>query len=98
MKNKHPILVVHIRGSDKIRECPNSHEINNSYQQKIDSYFLDNPHSSIFPLADSGKIFTKYKSLYGEKLIYIDIKHTPYDHVSVHNGDIHYDNTKQKGI
>ncbi|MEB2628198.1 O-fucosyltransferase family protein [Peribacillus frigoritolerans] len=73
MKNKHPILGVHIRGSDKIHECPNLQEINNSYQQKIDSYLLDNPHSSI-------------------------LNRTPFDHVSVHNGGVHYDNTKQKGI
>lgn len=98
MKNKYPILGVHIRGSDKIYECPNLHDINNSYQQKIDSYLLENPHSSIFLLTDSEKIFEKYKFLYGEKLIYTDIKRTPYDHVSVHNGGVHYDNTRQKGI
>jgi hypothetical protein len=99
MKNRHPLLGVHIRGSDKFVECPNLDELNNnSYPLKIDSYLKNNPTASIFLLTESESILTRYKELYGNKLIYTDCQRTPYDYASVHNGGVPYYNTKQRGI
>ncbi|MEI4828207.1 O-fucosyltransferase family protein [Bacillus sp. FJAT-53711] len=98
MKNKHPILGMHIRGSDKIKECPNLYQLNNLYPKEIDSYLKNNPDASIFLLTDSESILTRYKELYGNKLIYTDSKRTSYNHVSVHNGGVPYYDTKQKCI
>lgn len=97
MKNKHSILGVHIRGSDKIYECSNLYEMNNSYPLEIDQYLTNNPTASIFLLTDSESILERYKELYGDKLIYTDSMRTPDDRIPVHYGLPNY-NTKQKGI
>ncbi|MFC9599791.1 O-fucosyltransferase family protein [Peribacillus butanolivorans] len=97
MKSKHPVLGVHIRGNDKIYECPNLYEINNSYSLEIDHYLKNNPTASIFLLTDCENILARYIELYGHKLIYTDAVRTPDDNVPVHYG-LPYYNTKQKGI
>lgn len=97
MKSKHLVLRVHIRGNDKIKECPNLYEINNSYPLEIDHYLKNNPTASIFLLTDCESILARYIELYGHKLIYTDSVRTPDDNVPVHYG-LPYYNTKQKGI
>ncbi|WP_379971125.1 O-fucosyltransferase family protein [Ectobacillus sp. sgz5001026] len=97
MKNKHPILGVHIRGSDKISEFPHLYQLNNSYPAEIDTYLKNNPTASIFLLTDSESILTKYQQLYGDKLIYTNCIRTQNDNVSVHAG-LPYHDKKQKGI
>lgn len=97
MKNGSPVLGVHIRGSDKIYECPNLHELNNQYPQEIDHYLNNNPTASIFLMTDSQSILAKYQQLYGNKLIYTNSIRTTNETFSVHHGLTHY-NTTQKGI
>ncbi|SFI88693.1 MULTISPECIES: hypothetical protein [unclassified Bacillus (in: firmicutes)] len=97
-ENKYPILGVHIRGSDKINERPDLYQVNDLYPQEIDHYLINNPTASIFLLTDSESILTRYKGLYGNKLIYTNCQRTPYDHVSVHNGGVPYYSTIQKGV
>jgi hypothetical protein len=97
MKNKHPVLGVHLRGSDKIKEFPHLYELNNLYLKEIDHYLKNNPTASIFLLTDSESILARYKELYGNKLIYTDSIRTPDDNVSVHYG-LPYCNKRQKGI
>ncbi|MGM7719637.1 glycosyltransferase [Metabacillus sp. Hm71] len=97
MKNRHPILGVHVRGSDKIQEQPQLHQLNKTYFSKIDEYLKNNPTASIFLLTDSEQILAKYRKLYGEKLIYTDCIRTPDENVSTHYGLPKYNN-KQKGI
>ncbi|MEJ9230869.1 O-fucosyltransferase family protein [Peribacillus butanolivorans] len=98
MKNNHPILGVHIRGSDKIIECQNLHELNDYiYPRAIDSYLNKNSTASIFFLTDSESILSRYKRLYGNKLIYTDCIRTPDENLPVHRLLPFY-NKRQKGI
>ncbi|MGG0848915.1 hypothetical protein [Peribacillus simplex] len=97
MKSKHPILGVHVRGSDKIREFPHLHELNALYFSEVDNYLKNNPTASIFLLTDSDSILRKYQDLYGDKIIYTDSIRTPFENISVHH-DLSYYNKRQKGI
>ncbi|MEI4801454.1 hypothetical protein ACIGHG_01915 [Bacillus sp. NPDC077411] len=96
MKNKHPILGVHIRGSDKIDEIPNLSQLNDLYPQEIDNYLKNNPTASILLLTDSESILEKYKELYGDKIICTDSMRTPYDTIPLHQ--LPYYPTRLKGI
>jgi hypothetical protein len=96
MKNKHSILGVHIRGSDKIDEVPNLHQLNDLYPKEIDNYLKNNPTASIFLLTNSEGILAKYKELYGDKIIYTDCMRTPYDNIPLHQ--LPYYATTLKGI
>lgn len=97
MKHKHPILGVHVRGSDKIKERPHLQQLNASYFPEIDSHLKNDPTASIFLLTDSEIILKKYKELYGDKIIHTDAVRTTDDNVSVHS-DLPYCNKRQKGI
>jgi hypothetical protein len=97
MKSKHPILGVHVRGSDKIREYPNLHELNALYFPLIDDFLKNNSLASIFLLTDSESILQKYQSLYGEKVFFTDSIRTPFDNKSVHADLTNY-NKRKKGI
>ncbi|MEI4828205.1 hypothetical protein WAX78_01835 [Bacillus sp. FJAT-53711] len=96
MKSKHPILGVHIRGSDKIDEVPNLHQLNDLYPKEIDNYLKNNPDASIFLLTDSEKTLVKYQELYGDKIIYTDCMRTPFDNIPLHH--LPYYDTKMKGV
>ena len=97
MKHKHPILGVHVRGSDKILERPHLHQLNASYFPEIDSYLKNNPAASIFLLTDSEMILKQYQELYGDKIIHTDSMRTPDENFPVHYG-LPYYNKRQKGI
>ena len=97
MRNKHPILGVHIRGSEKTYECPNLHDLNSRYPQLIENYLNNNPTASIFLLTDSQNILTKYQASYGDKLIYTGCIRSTDENTAVHYGLQSY-NTRQKGI
>ncbi|WP_379971127.1 O-fucosyltransferase family protein [Ectobacillus sp. sgz5001026] len=97
MKNKHPVIGAHIRGSDKIIECSQLDDLNNLYPQIINNYLKNNPTASIFLLTDCESILSRYKGLYGNKLIYTECMRTSDDNIPVHSGLPHY-NKRKKGI
>lgn len=67
-----PVLAVHIRSGNKIREIPHLLEINAEYPQEIDSYLKDNPTARIFMLTDDEDVLEQYKQRYGDILFYTD--------------------------
>ncbi|MEB2628199.1 O-fucosyltransferase family protein [Peribacillus frigoritolerans] len=99
MKDKHPVLGVHVRGNDKIVERPHLNQLNAAYFSEIDKYLEINPSASIFLLTDSESILEKYKVLYGNKVIHTDSIRTESESVyeSVHVGLPHC-SKRQKGI
>lgn len=97
MKNKHSILGVHIRGTDKIDEFPNLNQLNDLYRIEIDNYLKNYPRASIFLLTDSENILEQYKELYGNKIIHTNAIRTSNDQISVHNG-LSLHSKRQKGI
>ncbi|MFI8705834.1 hypothetical protein ACIGHG_01910 [Bacillus sp. NPDC077411] len=97
MKHKHPLLGLHIRGSDKINEFPHLYQLNNLYPLEIDNYLQNNPTAAIFLLTDSENILARYRELYGNKLIYTDSIRTSDENFSVHAG-LPFCNKQQKGI
>lgn len=97
MKDRHPILGVHVRGSDKIRERPHLHQLNASYTPEIENYMNNNPTASIFLLTDSEAILASYKNKYGDRIINTDSIRTLDDRFSVHY-DLNQYSKRQKGI
>ncbi|MBD0381562.1 O-fucosyltransferase family protein [Paenibacillus sedimenti] len=96
MRNKQPLLAVHIRASDKIRECKDLYEINSRYPKKLDQLLLENPNHSIFLLTDSVQIQATYKQLYGNRLINTNARRTASDHTGVHTQPDY--NKQEKGF
>jgi hypothetical protein len=97
LKDKHPILGVHVRGNDKIVERPHLNQLNASYFPEIDKYLNNNPTASIFLLTDSVRVLEKYQEIYGDKVIHTDSIRTSDENESVHHG-LPYYNKRQKGI
>lgn len=75
MLNRH-ILAVHVRGSDKVTEVENIHQINKRYPVEIENYLTQNPTAYIFLLTESEEILSEYRSLYRERLIHTDCQRT----------------------
>jgi hypothetical protein len=90
MKDKYPILGVHVRGNDKVLERPHLQQLNEAYFPEIDKYLQINPSASIFLLTDSVKVLEKYKELYGDKVIHTDSLRSSNENESVHHGLQHY--------
>lgn len=67
-----PILAVHIRSGDLVKELPLLLEINEEYPQEIDCYLRDNPSARIFLLTDGEDVLEQYKQMYGDILIYTE--------------------------
>ncbi|HDX9580204.1 TPA: O-fucosyltransferase family protein [Bacillus pseudomycoides] len=97
MKHKHPLLGLHIRGSDKINEYPHLYQLNELYPPVLENYLKENPTAAIFLLTDSENILVRYQGLYGNKLIYTDSIRTTDENFSVHAG-LPFCNKQQKGI
>lgn len=91
-----PILGIHLRASDKIREVENLHAINSLYEKEINDFLKANPGGRLFLLTDSESYLSYYRRLYGEILCHTDCKRTASAIKGVHL--MPYEEKRRKGI
>ena len=74
LEGKGPLLGVHIRGGDKIREVENLARLNQRYYKEIDRYIQRYGIRKILLLTDCKDIIKKFKQLYGPMLVFTDCR------------------------
>jgi len=77
-------LAVHIRGSDKIVEVRNLHDLNGRYADEIDRVLNANPGMKLFLMTDCIEILEEYKQRYGDLLVHTDCRRTHTDGLGIH--------------
>lgn len=73
------VLAVHARGSDKITEFANIHQINELYFPLIGNYLAHNPDAYIFLLTESAEILHAYQRCFTDRLLHTDCRRTAGD-------------------
>ncbi len=74
MKDHWPILGVHIRGGDKVREVENLSRLNKQYHKRIKEFINRYKIEKILLLTDCEEILDEFLSLYGSKVIYTECR------------------------
>lgn len=84
MAHRHPILGVHIRGSDKVIEVPQLSDYNDLYPDLIEEYLKVQPDACIYLMTDSEEILFTYKERYGNRIISTPSVRTSNEATAVH--------------
>lgn len=74
MKDRGPLLGVHIRGGDKVREVENLARLNKRYYTEINRYIRRYGIKKILLLTDCEDIIRKFRKLYGPMLVFTDCR------------------------
>ncbi len=74
MKNEKPLLGVHIRGGDKVKEVENLSHLNRKYHQTIQSFIARHKIKKILVLTDCQEILDDFQRRYGKMVIFTDCK------------------------
>ncbi len=74
MKGNGPLLSVHIRGGDKVREVENLAGLNRRYYTEIDRYIRLYGIKKILLLTDCDDIIKTFKKKYGDMLVFTDCR------------------------
>lgn len=74
LKDAHPLLGVHIRGGDKVREVENLSHLNKKYHEEINTYLSKNGIQKILLLTDCEEILEEFNALYGSMVVYTDCR------------------------
>lgn len=74
LKKDRPVLGVHIRGGDKIREVENLSRFNKRYYTAINNYIDKYAIKKILLLTDCEDILEEFLKRYGEKVIFTDCR------------------------
>ncbi|MCI1965237.1 MAG: O-fucosyltransferase family protein [Oscillospiraceae bacterium] len=74
MAEHRPLLGVHIRGGDKVREVENLARLNKRYYTEINRYIQKYGIQKILLLTDCDDIIKKFKRLYGDMLVFTDCR------------------------
>lgn len=74
LKNSGPLLGVHIRGGDKVREVENLSRLNKQYHNKIKEFITKYDIGKILLLTDCEEILEEFLRLYGSKVVYTDCR------------------------
>jgi hypothetical protein len=69
IKDKGPVLGVHVRGTDKVIEVANLGALNRKYHTEIGRYIRDFGIKKIFLLTDSKQILEEYESKYKDMIL-----------------------------
>ncbi|AGC68556.1 TPR repeat-containing protein [Thermoclostridium stercorarium subsp. stercorarium DSM 8532] len=98
MKDEKPLLGVHMRGGDKVKEVENLSHLNNKYYKTIDEFVRRYDIRKILLLTDCEEILEEFKKRYGKMLIFTDAKR---GHLSDTKNAPHltsYSEKRRKGI
>jgi hypothetical protein len=74
MKDEHPLLGVHIRGGDKVREVENLSHLNKRYHVEIERKIRDFGIRKILLLTDCDDILEDFRRKYGDMIIFTDCR------------------------
>lgn len=74
MKDAKPLLGVHIRGGDKVKEVENLSHLNKKYHQTIQRFIKWYDIQKILLLTDCEEILTDFQKRYGQMVIFTDCK------------------------
>jgi len=74
MKDSRPLLGVHIRGGDKVKEVENLSHLNKKYHQTIQTFVSRYGIKKILLLTDCQEILDDFKKRYGKMVVYTDCK------------------------
>ncbi|NLM09577.1 MAG: hypothetical protein GX213_02095 [Clostridiaceae bacterium] len=74
MKDEKPLLGVHIRGGDKVKEVENLSHLNSRYHQTIRNFVKQYDIKKILLLTDCEEILIDFQKRYGKLLIFTDCK------------------------
>ena len=98
LKEGTPLLGVHIRGGDKIREVENLSHLNKRYHTEINSYTDKYDIKKILLLTDCEEILDEFLKLYGSKVVFTDCRRGAINATdnAPHLQD--YTNKRRKGI
>ncbi|MGP7818798.1 O-fucosyltransferase family protein [Niallia sp. 01092] len=67
-----PILGIHVRASDKVREVENLAKLNKQYDAEIERVLEQNDIKKIFLITDSEDMIEKYEQKYGSNVFYTE--------------------------
>jgi phosphoglycolate phosphatase-like HAD superfamily hydrolase len=74
LENKGPLLGVHIRGGDKVREVENLAKLNKRYVREIDRYVKTYGIRKILLLTDCKEVIKKFQKRYGSMLVFTNCR------------------------
>ncbi|BCG60633.1 O-fucosyltransferase family protein [Paenibacillus sp. URB8-2] len=98
LKDHHPILGVHIRASDKVREVENLQQLNKKYDGEIRKVLKEGNIGKLFLITDCDDAIDDFNKRYGSIVVYTDCVRAPRNSV---NEAPHLQNfvvKKRKGI
>ncbi|WP_313562001.1 O-fucosyltransferase family protein [Ruminiclostridium cellobioparum] len=74
MKDGSPLLAIHIRGGDKVREVENLSHLNKQYHKKIQEYINRYKIEKLLLLTDCKEIVDNFEDRYGSMVVYTDCR------------------------
>jgi len=98
MKNSKPLLGVHIRGGDKVREVENLSHLNKRYHQTIQNFIKQYDIQKILLLTDCEEILTDFQKRYGQMVIFTDCKRGQINDTENAPHLTNYSERRRKGI
>jgi len=98
MKDEKPLLGVHIRGGDKVKEVENLSHLNKRYHQTIQYFVRKYGIKKILLLTDCEELLSDFRKRYGKKLIFTDCKRGQLSDTRNAPHLISYSEKRRKGI
>ncbi len=74
MKGSSPLLGVHIRGGDKVREVENLSHLNKQYHKKIEEFILRYKVQKLLLLTDCKEMVDDFAERYGSMVVYTECR------------------------
>lgn len=74
LKDERPVLGVHIRGGDKVREVENLSHLNKQYHTEIKNFISRYNVKKILLLTDCKDILQEFQRLYGSMMVFTDCR------------------------
>jgi len=74
MRDHKPLLGVHMRGGDKVKEVENLSHLNKKYYEKVEEFTKRYGIKKILLLTDCEEILEEFRKRYGNRLIYTEAK------------------------
>jgi hypothetical protein len=98
LEGQGPLLGVHIRGGDKVREVENLARLNKRYYTEINRYIQKYGIKKILLLTDCKDIIKKFKKLYGSMLVFTDCRRSELNDTKNAAHLQSYQDKRRKGI
>jgi hypothetical protein len=98
LEGQGPLLGVHIRGGDKVREVENLARLNKRYYTEINRYIRRYGIKKILLLTDCKDIIRKFKKLYGPMLVFTDCRRSELNDTKNAAHLQSYQDKRRKGI